>query len=303
MGWDQEIRELARAHHGHVDRASALSLGATEETIRWQILMSRWRSVHPGVYDLNVTPPSWEGRLYAAVLAAGADALASHRSALRLWGVELTQTQMVELTVPYDDRPVPEGAIVHRTRRRVEAAEVAGIPVTSVERTLLDVAALLPVTALERTCAAAIRQGITDGDRVARHIGTYGGRGVRGTRKLRSVLAMVADEALGSSAEIRFAQLLRRAAIPQPVPQLQIALGDGRHVYPDFAWPDLRKIVEIDGHDAHSTPERLHDDLVRQNLLLDLGWEMRRFSARRVRRNPEEVLAEVRRFLTNLKQP
>ena len=66
---------------------------------------------------------------------------------------------------------------------------------------------------------------------------------------------------------------------------------------PDFYWPDRGKAVEVDGLDAHDSADRLDHDLRRQNALLDLGIELRRFSARDVRRKPAEVVEESRRFL------
>jgi len=56
---------------------------------------------------------------------------------------------------------------------------------------------------------------------------------------------------------------------------------------PDFIWPDHNKAVEVDGIDAHSSPDKLDDGLQRQNQLMDLGLEFRRFSANRVRRYPK----------------
>jgi very-short-patch-repair endonuclease len=82
-----------------------------------------------------------------------------------------------------------------------------------------------------------------------------------------------------------------------PACQLEITFPEGDHAYPDFAWPSLAKCVEVDGFDAHGAPEALERDLIRQNRLLELGWEMRRFSARRIRRDPANVLDEIIRFV------
>jgi very-short-patch-repair endonuclease len=93
------------------------------------------------------------------------------------------------------------------------------------------------------------------------------------------------------------AQLIRSAPVSAPVAQLRILLPDGSNAYPDFCWPDAMKIVEVDGLHAHSSADRLHNDLQRQNMLMELGWELRRFSARRVRRNPQSVHDEIVRFI------
>jgi very-short-patch-repair endonuclease len=57
------------------------------------------------------------------------------------------------------------------------------------------------------------------------------------------------------------------------------------------------RIVEVDGLGVHSTADQLHNDLVRQNALMAMGWEVRRFSARAVRRDPQGVIAEIVAFI------
>jgi very-short-patch-repair endonuclease len=72
--------------------------------------------------------------------------------------------------------------------------------------------------------------------------------------------------------------------------------ASGRRV-PDFIWPDRGKAIEVDGVDAHDSADRPDDDLMRQNELMDLGLEIRRFSGRRIRRDPVGVVEQIRQFL------
>jgi very-short-patch-repair endonuclease len=90
---------------------------------------------------------------------------------------------------------------------------------------------------------------------------------------------------------------MRLAGIPEPNLQHELIARGGRRIRPDFYWPMLGKAVEVDGLDAHSSADALDDDLERQNLLLEMGIDLRRFSARRVRRDPEAVIGQIRRFL------
>jgi very-short-patch-repair endonuclease len=207
---------------------------------------------------------------------------------------------MIEITVPFNDEPAPRDALLHRSRRGVQPVEHIGIPVTPVERTLLDLAALLPSPTLEKAMSSAIRKGLATVDSIDVCIAQFGGRGVKGTRKLRRVLRIIERDKSGSPSEVDAAQLIRSAAIPAPVQQLKIALPIGSNAYPDFTWPDRMKIVEVDGFDFHSSPEQQEHDLDRQNALLDLGYEIRRFSARDVRRNPQAVIAEITRFISDI---
>jgi hypothetical protein len=300
MGWDErEVRGVAAGQHALIDRATLLHHGATDSIIAQRLRAGKLGHVYPGVYDYNVTRREWVGAVHAAVLAAGPQALASHRTAGVLWGLDGVNGRMLELTVPFTKEPVPEGVLVHRTRRRLPREEVDSIPITHVERTLLDLAALLPPIVLEKAVTSAIFQHLTTVDMVVLRLSQEGGRGVKGTRKLRRSLALLDDGITGSPSEVDLMSIMRTAPIPFPECQFEIAFPEGDHAYPDFAWPDRRKCVEVDGFGAHGSPEALERDLIRQNRLLEMGWEMRRFSARTVRRDPGGVLADIVRFISD----
>lgn len=298
MRWDEgEIRSLAADTHALVDRRTAIGLGASDAVISKRIREGTWRSVHPGVYDLNVTHRQWVGDVHAAVMAAGRHALASHRTASVLWGLDGIRGRMLELTVPISKEPMPTGVVIHRTRRRLPRMLIDSIPVTDVERTLLDLAAILPPIVVEKAMMSALHKRLTTRDMLALRLSQYGGRGVKGTRRLRRTLARVDEGITGSPSEVDLMTMMRSAPIPMPACQLEITFPEGDHAYPDFAWPALAKCVEVDGFDAHGAPDALERDLIRQNRLLELGWEMRRFSARRIRRDPADVLDEIIRFV------
>lgn len=78
---------LARTQHGLVTRRQLLDAGLSPSTIKRWVSAGRLIVVYRPVYRLAGSPPSWEQRILAAVLAAGDGSVASHRSAARLWGV------------------------------------------------------------------------------------------------------------------------------------------------------------------------------------------------------------------------
>ena len=296
--WDEtSIRTIAGQQHGLIHRPCLLDIGATDHYIKRELRSGRWSEMHPGVYYLNVTPITWKTEVLAAVFAAGDGALASHRTAAVLLDLDGVSTRVIEVCMPHSDRPIPAGVILHRTRRRLPVVTVDAIPVTEPARTLLDLAAMLPGPILEKTLTSAVRLKLVTLDDVDQAIGTYGGRGVKGTRRLRRVLRTVDGDITGSPSEVDANQLIREAPIPQPVLQLRIALPDGANAYPDFSWPDRMRIVEIDGLGAHWTEDQLQHDLLRQNQLMALGWDIRRFTARQLRRDPQGVIEEVTSFV------
>ncbi|HEX6286249.1 MAG TPA: hypothetical protein VFZ80_02100 [Acidimicrobiia bacterium] len=250
-----------------------------------------------GVWYLNVTPATWRTEVLAATLTSGRHAVASHRTAGAIYQLDGIYGRILEVTVPYSNQPAPPGVILHRTRRSIAPTSFESLIVTSPARTLLDLAAFLPDRVLEKAMASAFRKRLTTPDEFDSTIGRLGGRGVGGTRRARRVLRAVANDLSGSVAEVDLAQLIRDAPIPSPVQQLRVELPGGRHAYPDFAWPDRMRIAEVDGLETHASQDQLASDLDRQNQLLDLGWEIRRWPAQTVRREPQRVIGELTRFV------
>jgi len=280
-----------------VSRAQVNGAGFDDKYLNYQVACQRWVRVHDGVYQIDRRPLDWEAKLMAAVLACGPNALASHRAAMVLWGLDGIRSGPVEVTVPYSSLPIPEGVIVHRTRRSRTPDVTGGIPVTTVERTLLDCSALLSRLLIGKALDAAIRKNLTTVDRVYDLLVAKGGRGVRGTKTLRWVLReRIHETATGSGAEFELLYHMQMAFLPRPELQYPLWPANGRRV-PDFYWPARGKAVEVDGVEAHASAHRLDDDLKRQNELMDLGIEIRRFSAREVRRNPAGVVQQISQFL------
>jgi hypothetical protein len=294
---DEFITGIADDQRQLINRSEILELGGSDGAIRWRLRKGHWVSVQPGVYQVDRRPPTWEDRLLAAVLASGGHSVVSHRAAFCLWELEGIATKVVELTVPYAHGPIPHQTIVHRTRRPVESVVREGIPVTTVERTLLDCSAMLPRFIIGKALDSAIRRGLTTVDSVYDLLVARGGRGVKGTKTLRWVISeRLHDTATGSGSEFELLYHMQMAFLPRPELQYPLFPEGGRRV-PDFYWPEKEKAVEVDGVDAHSSADKLDDDLKRQNDLLEMGIDLRRFSAREVRRNPAGVVASIRQFL------
>jgi hypothetical protein len=171
-----------------ITAAQAVDEGVPASAIRKRLENGRWVRRQAGVYQIDTRPQDWEDRVLTAVLAAGPGALASHRCAFKLWDLEGLRSVPIELTVPYCHLPVPTGVVVHRTRRIWDIADVGGIPATNIPRTLLDCARFLPPVVLAKAVDTARRKGLATLDEMMAHLALRGGRGVAGTRKLRSVL-------------------------------------------------------------------------------------------------------------------
>lgn len=295
---DDALFGIAKEQRYLLGRQEILSRGATEADLRWKLQTGLWQKRQAGVYQVDRRPQDWRDQLMAALLAAGPGSLVSHRAAMVLWELDGISSAPIEITAPYSNRPMPKRVIVHRTRRPMKPAVIDGISVTTPERTLLDGCSDLPTLVMTKALESAIRKRLATEESIYATLVEEGGRGVKGTRKLRFVLAdRISDTSTDSGSETELLYHMRATFLPLPILGQEFFARDGQRMVPDFYWPDRHKAVEVDGLDAHDSAEKLDHDLKRQNALMDLGIELRRFSAREVRRNPQGVVAEIRQFL------
>jgi very-short-patch-repair endonuclease len=294
---DRRINDVASTQRFLVTREEVIDLGGTFDVVRNRLASGAWLRIHPGVYQVDRRPMAWKARLLAAALACGPDARVSHRAAMVLWEMDGISAAPVEVTMPFGNLAVPEGVIVHRSRRPTPKTENDGIPVSGPERCILECCRYLGPLVVGKALDSAIRKGITDMDRMRLMLANEGGRGVKGTRLMRLVLGQrVHDTATDSGSEFELLYHMQRGCLPKPELGFELYPASERRV-PDFIWPERGKSVEVDGIDAHSSADKLDDDLQRQNDLMDLGLEIRRFSARQIRRDPEGVVEQIRQFL------
>lgn len=231
----------------------------------------------------------------AAVLALGPAALLSHRDAAALWGMRTTDRAAIDVTIATrDGRRRRRGITTHRCRIDPEDRTVReGIPVTSIPRTLLDVAAILSPTQLQRVYEKAERLRVLDVRAVQELLERSNGR--RGVGTVRDLLAYdpaPASEA-SSELELRFLDLIREAGLPPP--QVNV-LVEGFVV--DAYWPSARLVVELQGYAFHfdrSAFERDHARLARLKLA---GFEVLALTWRQVTREPDWAAAAITTLLT-----
>lgn len=219
----------------------------------------------------------------AAVLACGPGAALSHRSAAALWQLRQDGWK-TDVTVPGDRRS--RGSIgVHRAQ--LDPAEIThcdGIPVTTVARTLLDLAAVLDRDQLVKTIEESERRQLFDLRAVADVLIRAGHRS--GTVALRSVLADYRDPAPTRSVlERDFLSLVRKTALPQPHVNV---LVEGFEV--DVFWPNSRLVVELDSRGYHTSPRAFEADRARDAVLQRAGYRVIRITHHRLHADPTGVL-------------
>jgi very-short-patch-repair endonuclease len=274
----RQILDAAAKSHGVVppELLIPLTRSARRTIIRSGVL----RSVHPWVHVVAGSPQTAEQNLAAAVCATRGRGAASHRSAAWLWALIDQPPPQPELSIPPTVRIAISGAVVHRSSDLLSEpwAEVDGIPCTNPVMTLVDLGAVEGERVVQQACSEGIRRRLLTLSDLGTVIDRVGRRGRNGTTVSRAVLAARMDRG-DSKAEDRFLTIVRRLQLPEPVQQHRLFDADGHFVAQlDFAWPAALLGVEIDGYGAHSTPEQLAHDLTRQNRILAMGWELRRYA-------------------------
>ncbi len=286
------LADLAGRQHGVVSIGQLQALGYSHDAVDFTCLEGRLHRLHQGVYAVGHTDLSLHGRCLAAVLGCGEGALLSHWSAARLWGLMPTHPLPIHVSTPIP-RHKRTGLLIHRSRTfGEEDAELRmGIPVTSVARTALDLAAGVRFRSLQRFLQAAERDGLFDLPRFESVLDRN--RGHRGRRPLRLAVALYKPPPFTRSGlERRFLDLVAAAGLPRPATgfvELQYEL--------DVYWPQLRFAVELDVFETHGTRLSFEEDRLRQEELKLAGIEIVRITGPRLDREPKQAIERVRRLL------
>ncbi len=291
---DVEIAEIATPQLGLITRRQLIELGLSEQAVDYRLAKGRLRVVHPAVYSIPGLPDMWEREVLAATLAAHGSAV-SHLAAGKFWGLDGVGADRPHLLVAHDRRIHLQGVTVHRSRtlERGDIARRKGLLVTSPTRTLVDLASMLCVDELESALDDALRRRIVTVQRLRSRTERIHGR-VKGLGSLRRLLR---DRRLGapsgSPAETRFRRRVKKSRLTMPVAQYEVRDESGRMVARvDFAYPEQRIAIEIDGWAYHSGRKRRASDIARQNRLTLAGWTFLRFDAEDAARSPR-VLDQI----------
>src|SRR5437764_6423278 len=158
------VLSLAERQYSLVTRGQALTLGMTKREFDRAVGAGRFVRVHREVYRVAGASETWRQKLSAIVLAAGAEAAVSHHAAAALWRLPGFPEGPVEVVRPWKRSRQPGRLRGLHESTFLPAAHVTtidGIPVTTVERTLFDLAAVLKRKKLDRAVANAVNKGQT----------------------------------------------------------------------------------------------------------------------------------------------
>jgi very-short-patch-repair endonuclease len=291
---DAAIAGLAETQHGVVTAWQLRDLGVGSQVVQRRIARGALFRLYRGVYAVGRPTVIWEGRQLAAVLACGPQAVLSHRSAAQLWGLVPRFALHPEVTRPTQYRGHP-GVTLHRSPLLAsEVAEVSAIAVTSVARTMLDLAATVDERALERAWNEMEVRELRDAVGVPRMIARHPGR--HGVVALRKVMGSKRPaDRTRNDLEEGFVRLIDAHGLPRPRMNAHLALR-GRFFEIDALWERERLAVELDGG-AHRTRRAFRTDRERDRILLAEGYRTARVTWDQMQDEPDEIAADLRRAL------
>lgn len=236
-------------------------------------------------------------RVAAALLPARALASASHESAAILHGLDLLERppeSLVTLTRP----PHVRGSRASGGDLKVHAATLSpghvtkhyGLPVTSVARTVVDLARALPFQHGVVVADSALHARKTthdELDRVLAACSTWPGAG-----RARRVVAFSdhrSESVLESCARVTFDDH------GLPPPELQVDIGDDQFIgRVDFYWGEYLTIAEADGVSKYADAGRAVKQLERDQLLREAGYKVVHFTWRQLFRDTDRLIARIR---------
>jgi hypothetical protein len=291
-----ELAALASRQHGVVSiRQLQTLLGYSRATVQREAEAGRLHLVHYGVYAVGHTDLSLHGQCLAAVLAVGPGSLLSYWSAAWLWGLLDTSPRPFHVTAPGPRRLRDRSPVkVHRARNLVATDRVIceGIPVTSLARTLLDLAEVLRPKRLERVLERAEKLQEFDGAEVVAVCERS--RGHRGSKRLLAALGAHRPtlRVLRSGVEQDFLALVEAANLPLPATNYFVA---GHEL--DAYWPEYDFAVEIDTFETHGSRRAFEVDRERDAALLEEGIRTIRITDRQIETRPDQVIRRLSKLL------
>jgi len=279
-----------------ISRTQLLRLGLGAGAIEHRVRTGRLLTSRRGVYSVGVAPPTRECRWAAALLACGPGAVLSHLSAAALWELRPLDPVTIDVSVPRRGTRPRRGIRVHRPRH-LDAEDVTRrhkLPVTSVHRTLIDLAETLSTRSRERALDEAEFLRLLDLADVRASIQRHRGR--NGAARLAKVLTRHEPGATRTRTALEedFYVLVSTAGLPKP--EVNVPLGP---FTVDFLWRDSRLAVETDGGASHDRRSQRERDSRRDAWLAAADYQPLRFTWDQVHNRPAEVLAALRAKLTN----
>ena len=281
---------IARKQNGSIMLEQLQALGLTRRDIRTMLRRRQLFRIHRGVF--SVADPALLPLLSptAAVLALGAGAILSHRSAAALWSLAKPDPDIVEVTVVGRKARQRDGIRVHRiaTMDQRDITRRFNIPVTTAARAIVDFAAQANGLELEKALAEGIARSHVTEVQVQQALSRAPAHHA-GAARVRALIEQDGGTPLTrSDGERALRRLLREADLPQPRSNVTL---HGFEI--DLYWPEARLAVELDGFDAHKSRAKFESDRRRDRVLAANAIQSLRLTGRQLKFEPTATIVHL----------
>ena len=292
----RRIIEHARANGGIISTREAQALGMDRMTLSRRVDAGILVRIGRGLMALPGADPTRELDLEAACRRL--NAVVSHESAGRIHRFDGLAWAPATVTVPHRLTHQFPGVRVHQSTDLSEdgVMRVRGLPVTTPERTIIDLGAIMSDARLDFVLDRALSSGTVDLARLVEVFAGLGRRGKPGTARIRRLLEkrdasyVPPDTVL----EQRLMALIVESGLPRPIPQFHPAWLAPTNGRVDLAYPDHKLIIEGDSRKWHLLMKSFETDRHRDNQAQLAGWRILRFTWQAITERPEEVADTIR---------
>ncbi len=286
---------LAIRQHGVFARHQLLAAGVQRSSIDRRLASRTWIRVDASVYALPSHPRTWLQRVTAATLGQPGS-VASGWTAAALWEIgDAVRSGSIEITVPIGAH---HGSRIARVRRstRAQRRTQLGLPVTSPQLTVVDLAGRVDALVLGRLLDDALRKGLCRTDHVGEWVVRLAGSRHAGIGNLRRLLlerghGYVVPE---SVLESRLFETMSTPGIPELLRQQRFPWRPQLPNRVDALAADLPLILEADGRDWHARFEQMAADRKRDAVALRHGHLTMRFTHLHLTEEAESARDDVR---------
>ena len=300
---DLALRSIAERQHGVLSRRQAAELGADWGFLRTRLRAGTLAALSPRVLRLVGASSSFHQCCIVGVLDLGSGAVVSRQAAAALWGLPGFDPSQVHITRPRTATSRSSSlVVVHESRYLpVHHSTVRdGIPLTTVARTVFDLAGCLHPGRSERALENALKFRMVALEELRRVTIELLSRGRRGSTLMRERLAARGAAYIppASGLEADFLALLLAAGIELPEGHVDLG-GDDWIGRVDFYYRRIRLVIEIDSVLHHTAKLDAESDDRRDAALRAAGFDVMRVTEEQLRRHPEAVVAAVRAALAS----
>lgn len=293
----RRLAAIATGQLGTFSRAQALDAGLSNRQLRSRVQSGILDQIGPNAFRFAAAPPTPRSQLHEMLLDIGKPVWVAGPSAvaiLRFDGAQLVRP--FHLVVPADRNVRRNGGVIHRTERLapVDVTTVDGFPVTTVARTIIDMARWAAPFELTRLVEQAVGNEWLEEEQLFRRIGALRSQGRYGIPALLGVLEQRELTRGGESwLEREYLRLLIEARLPRPDTQVVLAKAGDRIVRVDCHFPGTDVVVELLGYRFHRTRTQMNRDAERHNALLAAGKRVYQFTYDQVTAAPADVVRQT----------